>query len=163
MLSSFRHFATYLRFTKFRIKTDYIDLKYIFKVQKTKQESHRLIRWEVHLSGFDFTIQFCSGNLSEICMSDFLSQYTYEDQVEEVGALACSFTIDELERLEANCVDCRTQSTTKIAEEQPPIIPDVEQMIKYTKDEKNIRNVQYPHKEVCQIFPKIMITDPRGK
>ena len=40
-----------------------------------------------------------------------------------------------------------TQSTTKVAEEQLPIIPDVEQMIRYTKDEKNIRNVQYPHKE----------------
>ena len=94
-------------------------------------------------------------------MSDFLSQYDYEDQVEEVGASTCSFTVDELERLEADCVDCRTQSTTKVAEEQLPIIPNVEQMIKYKKDEKNIRNVQYPHKEVCQIFPKIMITDPK--
>ena len=94
-------------------------------------------------------------------MSDFLSRYDYEDQVEEVGALAHSFTVDELERLEANCVNCRTQSTTKIAEEQLPIIPDVEQMIRYTKDEKNIRNVQYPRKEIHQIFPKIMITDPR--
>ena len=95
----------------------------------------------MYLSGFDFTIQFCSGNSPEICMSDFLSWYAYEDQVEEVGALAHSFTVDELERLEADCVNCRTQSTTKIAEEQLPIIPDVEQMIKYTKDEKNIRNV----------------------
>ena len=34
-------------------------------------------------------------------------------------------------------------------------------MIKYTKDEKNIRNIQYPHKEVHQIFPKIMITLPK--
>ena len=76
--------------------------------------------------------------------------------------LAHIFTVDELERLEADCVDCRTQSTTKIAEEQLPIIPDVEQMIKYTKDEKNIRNVQYPHKEVCQKSPKIMVTDPKG-
>ena len=144
VLSSVRHFATYLRFTKFLIKTDHIDLKYIFKVQKTKQESHRLIRWALYLSGFDFTIQFCSGNSPKICMSDFLSRYDYEDQVEEVGALAHSFTVDELERLEANCVNCRTQSTTKVAEEQLPIIPNVEQMIRYTKDEKNIRNVQYP-------------------
>ena len=162
VLSSVRHFATYLRFTKFLIKTDHIDLKYIFKVQKTKQESHRLIRWALYLSGFDFTIQFCSGNSPEIHMSDFLSRYDYEDQVEEVGALARSFTVDELERLEADCVDCRTQSTTKVAEEQLPIIPDVEQMIRYTKDEKNIRNVQYPHKEIHQIFPEIMITDPKG-
>ena len=162
VLSSVRHFATYLRFTKFLIKTDHIDLKYIFKVQKTKQESHRLIRWALYLSGFDFTIQFCSGNSPEICMSDFLSRYDYEDQVEEVGALAHSFTVDELERLEADCVDCRTQSTTKIAEEQLPIIPDVEQMIRYTKDEKNIRNVQYPQKEIHQLFPEIMITDPKG-
>ena len=117
VLSSVRHFATYLRFTKFLIKTDHIDLKYIFKFQKTKQESHRLIRWALYLSGFDFTIQFCSGNSPEICMSDFLSRYDYEDQVEEVGALARSFTVDELERLEADCVDCRTQSPTKIAEE----------------------------------------------
>ena len=95
-------------------------------------------------------------------MSDFLSQHDYEDQVEEVGALARSFTVDELERLEADCVDCRTQSTTKIAEEQLPIIPDAEQMTRYTKDEKNIRNVQCPRKEVCQIFLKIMITDPKG-
>ena len=95
-------------------------------------------------------------------ISDFLSRYDYEDQVEEVGALAHSFTVDELERLEADCVNCRTQSTTKVAEEQLPIIPDVEQMIKYTKDEKNIRNVQYPWKEIHQIFPKIMITDPKG-
>ena len=162
VLSSVRHFATYLRFTKFLIKTDHIDLKYIFKVQKTKQESHRLIRWALYLSGFDFTIQFCSGNSPKICMSDFLSRYDYEDQVEEVGALARSFTVDELERLEADCVDRRTQSTTKITEEQLPIIPDVEQMIRYTKDEKNIRNIQYPQKEIHQIFPKIMITDPRG-
>ena len=61
------------------------------------------------MSGFDFTIQFCSENSPEICMSDFLSQYAYEDQVKEVGALARSFTVDELERLEADCVDCRTQ------------------------------------------------------
>ena len=162
VLSSVRHFATYLRFTKFLIKTEHIDLKYIFKVQKTKQESHRLIRWALYLSGFDFTIQFCSGNSPEIHMSDFLSRYDYEDQVEEVGALAHSFTLDELERLEANCVGCRTQSTTKVAEEQLPIIPNVEQMIRYTKDEKNIRNVQYPRKEIHQIFPKIMITDPKG-
>ena len=162
VLSSVRHFATYLRFTKFLIKTDHIDLKYIFKVQKTKKESHRLIRWALYLSGFDFTTQFCSGNSPEIHMSDFLSRYDYEDQVEEVGALAHSFTVDELERLEADCVDCRTQSTTKIAEEQLPIIPDVEQMIRYTKDEKNIRNVQYPRKEIHQLFPEIMITDPRG-
>ena len=161
VLSSVRHFATYLRFTKFLIKTDHIDLKYILKVQKTKQESHRLIRWALYLSGFDFTIQFCSGNSPKICMSDFLSRYDYEDQVEE-GALACSFTVDELERLEAICLDCRIQSTTKVAEEQVPIIPNVEQMIRYTKDEKNIRNVQYPHKEIHQIFPKIMITDPKG-
>ena len=154
VLSSVRHFATYLRFMKFLIKTDHIDLKYIFKVQKTKQESHRLIRWALYLSGFDFTIQFCSGNSPEIYMSDFLSQYDYEDQVEEVGALARSFTVDELERLGANCVNCRTQSTTKVAEEQLPIIPDVEQMIRYTKDEKNIRNVQYPCKEICPIFPE---------
>ena len=60
VLSSVRHFTTYLRFTKFLIKTDHIDLKYIFKVQKTKQESHRLIRWALYLSGFDFTIQFSS-------------------------------------------------------------------------------------------------------
>ena len=73
VLSSVRHFATYLRFMKFLIKIDHIDLKYIFKVQKTKQESHRLIRWALYLSGFDFTIQFCSGNSPEICMSDFLS------------------------------------------------------------------------------------------
>ena len=92
-------------------------------------------------------------------MSDFLSRYDYQDQV---GALARSFTVDELERLEADCVDCRTQSTTKVAEEQLPIIPNVEQMIRYTKDEKNIRNVQYPHKEIHQIFPEIMITDPKG-
>ena len=130
VLSSVRHFATYLRFTKFLIKTDYIDLKYIFKFQKTKQESHRLIRWALYLSGFDFTIQFCSGNSPKIHMSDFLSWYAYEDQVKEVGSLACSFTVDELERLEADCVDFRTQSTTKIAEEQLPIIPNVEQMIK---------------------------------
>ena len=87
-------------------------------------------------------------------MSDFLSQYDYEDQV-EVGASAHSFTVDELERLEADCVNCRTQSTTKVAEEQLPIIPNVEQMIRYTKDEKTIRNVQYPHKEICQYFPKL--------
>ena len=85
MLSSVRHFATYLRFTKFLIKAEHIDLKNIFKVQKTKQEAHRLIRWALYLSGFDFTIQFCSGNSPEICMSDFLSQYAYEDQVKEVG------------------------------------------------------------------------------
>ena len=111
-------------------ESEAIDLKYIFKVQKTKQESHRLIRWALYLSGFDFTIQFCSGNSPEIAMSDFLSRYDYEDQVEEVGALAHSFTVDELERLEADCVDFRTQSTTKVAEEQLPIIPDVEQMIR---------------------------------
>ena len=162
VLSSVRHFATYLRFTKFLIKTEHIDLKYIFKVQKTKQESHRLIRWALYLSGFDFTIQFCSGNSPEICMSDFLSWYTYEDQVEEVGALARSFIVDELERLEADCVDCMTQSTTKIAEEQLPIIPDVEQMVRYVEDEKNVRNVELPHEEVCQILPEIMITDLKG-
>ena len=88
-------------------------------------------------------------------MSDFLSRYDYEDQVEEVGALACSFTVDELEILEANCVNCRTQSTTKVAEEQLPIIPDVEQIIRYTTDEKNIRNVQYPPKEITKYFPKL--------
>ena len=81
VLSSVRHFATYLRFTKFLIKTDHMDLKNIFKVQKTKQESHRLIRWALYLSGFDFTIQFCSGNSPEICMSYFLSWYAYEDKV----------------------------------------------------------------------------------
>ena len=95
-------------------------------------------------------------------MSDFLSQYDYEDQVEEVGALAHSFTVHELERLEPIVSIVETQSTTKVAEEQLPIIPDVEQMIRYTKNEKNIRNVQYPHKELHQIFPKIMITDPKG-
>ena len=35
-------------------------------------------------------------------------------------------------------------------------------MIRYTKDEKNIRNVQYPRKEIHQLFPEIMITDPKG-
>ena len=70
VLSSVRHFATYLRFTKFLIKTEHIDLKYIFKVQKNKQESDRLIRWALY---FDFTIQFCSGNSPEIHMRDFLS------------------------------------------------------------------------------------------
>ena len=116
----------------------------------------------MYLSGFDFAIQICSGNSPEISMSDFLSWYAHENQVEEVGAFARSFTVDELERLEADCVNCRNQSTTKIAEEQLPIILDVEQMIKYTKDKKNIRNVQYPCKEVHQIFPEIMITDPKG-
>ena len=72
----------------------------------------------MYLSGFDFTIQFCSGNSPQIRMSDFLSRYDYEDQVEKVGALACSFTVDELERLEADCVNCRTQSTTSVAKEQ---------------------------------------------
>ena len=77
------------------------------------------------------------------------------DQVEEVGSLAHSFTVDELERLEADCVDCRTQSTTKIAEEQLPIIPNVEQMIRYTKDEKNIRNVEYPQKKYTNFSLKL--------
>ena len=95
-------------------------------------------------------------------MSDFLSWYAYEDQVEEVGALAHSFAVNELERLEADCVHCRTQLTTIIAEEQLPIILDVEQMVWYAEDKKNFRNVQLPHEEVCQMFPKIMITDHEG-
>ena len=41
-------------------------------------------------------------------------------------------------------------------------MPDVEQMVRYAEDEKNVRNVQLPHEEVHQIFPKIMITDPKG-
>ena len=84
-------------------------------------------------------------------------------RLEEVGALACSFTIDELERLESDCINCNTQTTTKIAEEQLPIVPDVERIVKYAEDDKNVRNVQLPRKEICQIFAKIMITDPSGK
>ena len=52
-----------------------------------------------------------------------------EDQAEEVRALAHSFTIEELKQLEVECPDCRTQLTTKIAEEQLVIIPDIEQIV----------------------------------
>ena len=35
-------------------------------------------------------------------------------------------------------------------------------MVKYAEDEKNVRNVQLPCKEVHQIFSEIMITDLKG-
>ena len=128
VLSTVRNFATYLRFTRFKIMSDHNDLKYIFKVQKTKQESHRLIRWALYLSGFDFTIQFTSGNSPEIRMSDFLSCYEYEEKASEIGEIARSLSVKELEHLESQCPDCRVQEGTKIAEPPDQIIPNIQQL-----------------------------------
>ena len=128
VLSSVRHFATYLRFIPFMIRTDHLDLKYIFKLQKSKQESHRLIRWALYLSGFNFTIQFCSGESPEIRMVDFLSRSPYEHMNKEVGDVARELTIPELEMLESNCPDCSVDSYEKSAEKPDLLIPDVDQV-----------------------------------
>ena len=49
----------------------------------------------LYLSGFDFTIQFTSGNSPEIRMSDLLSQYEYEEKASEIGEIARSLSIKE--------------------------------------------------------------------
>ena len=108
VLSAVRHFATYLRFVEdFVIQTDHVDLKYIFKERKSsKQESHRLIRWALYLSGFPCYIQFCSGNSPQIRMVDFLSRHNYEDENKAIGEIARKIEIEELKQLEDNCPDC---------------------------------------------------------
>jgi hypothetical protein len=126
VLSSVKNWATYLRFIHFLIRSDHNNLKYIFKVQKSKQESHRLIRWATYLSGFDFNIQFCSGDSPEIRMTDFLSRYHYEEKNDEIGAIARSLDPDELRYLEDNCPDCSTDSHEKISYTKKLLVPDSE-------------------------------------
>jgi transposase InsO family protein len=124
VLSSVKNWATYLRFIHFLIRSDHYNLKYIFKVQKSKQESHRLIRWANYLSGFDFNIQFCSGDSPEIRMTDFLSRYPYEELNEEIGSIARKLSPAELRYLEDQCPDCSTDSSEKVNHTHKEIIPD---------------------------------------
>lgn len=130
VLSSVRHFATYLRFVEdYTIQTDHLDLKYVFKKESaSKQESHRLIRWALYLNGFPGYIQFTSGSSPKIRIADFLSRHQYEDQNEELGRIAREIDIRDLEKLEANCADCNVDVYEKIAERKRTIVPDIEQL-----------------------------------
>ena len=132
MLSSIRHFSTYIRFVEnYVIQSDHLDLKYIFKRPKdgmSAPESHRLIRWALYMNGYPGFVQFVSGDSPKIRMADFLSRHAYEDLNKEIGELARAISIDKLEQLEANCPDCNVDVFEKVAERQESIIPDEEQL-----------------------------------
>ena len=149
ILSAVRNFATYLRHSTipFLIKTDHNDLKYIFKTQKKIQESHRLLRWAMYLSGFNFNIQFCPGSSPEIRMVDFLSRHSYEEQNEEIGDLARGYDVGTLHFLEDNCPDCSVDVSEKVSERLTPYIPD-----------KYIIGKVERHKEFE--IPQIIVTPP---
>ena len=74
VLSAVRHFATYLRFSEFEIRTDHRALQYIFKTQKRPQENARLTRWGMYLSAFNFEISFVAGDSSIMKQSDWYSR-----------------------------------------------------------------------------------------
>ena len=164
VLSAIRHFATYLRFVEdFIIQTDHIDLKYIFKGQKrTKQESHRLIRWALYLSGFPSYIQFCSGTSPMIRMVDFLSRHNYEDLNEQIGEIARQIDVKDLARLEANCPDCGVDCYEKVSEDQKPLVPDTEQLKTIKIFPEPIGNIQ-PMDDPLVELPRIVETNPEGK
>ena len=180
VLSAVRQFATYLRFVEdFVIQTDHVDLKYIFKDRKSsKQESHRLIRWALYLSGFPCYIQFCSGNSPQIRMVDFLSRHNYEGENEAIGEIARKIEIEDLKQLEDNCPDCGVDCYEKVSEDLREIIPDeiqlkekeeilkrIEQeqhdMVKI-RDQATVGFIQSSNPELLQI-PEIHLTSPKGK
>ena len=179
VLSAVRHFAIYLRFVEdFVIQTDHVDLKYIFKERKSsKQESHRLIRWALYLSGFPCYIQFCSGNSPQIRMVDFLSRHNYEDKSEAIGEIARKIEIEDLKQLEDNFPDCGVDCYEKVSEDLREIIPDEVQLrerqdalIKVEqeqhenvkmRDQATVGFIQSSTPELLQI-PEIHVTSPMG-
>ena len=146
VLSAVRNFATYLRFVEdFVIQTDHVDLKYIFKEQKSsKQESHRLIHWALYLLGFPCYIQFCSGNSPQIRMVDFLSRHNYEDENESIGEVARKIEIEDLKQLEDNCPDCGVDCYEKVSENLREIVPDEVQL---KEKEETLRKVELEQHE----------------
>ena len=179
VLSAVRHFATHWRFVEdFVIQTDHVDLKYIFKECKSsKQESHRLIRWALYLSGFPCYIQFCSGNSPQIRMVDFLSQQNYEDENKAIGEIARNIEIEELKQLEDNCPDCGVDCYEKVSEDLKDIIPDEVQL---RDKEETLRKIEQEQHENVKMrdqatlglmqlstpqmlqIPEIHLTSPKG-
>ena len=83
VFSAVRHFATYLRFSKFEIRTDHRPLQWIYKSQKKPQENAILTHWGMYLSAFDFEISFIAGDSSLMKQSDWLSRESFEPLSEQ--------------------------------------------------------------------------------
>ena len=115
IISSVRHFQTYLRFCQFEIKTDHRPLQYIFKEQKRPQENNRLIRWAMYLSGFDFTLSFTPGEAPLVRQSDWLSRESYEPPGDQFIRAAKFMHPTERARQEGECPDCMAGLSNKLA------------------------------------------------
>ena len=83
--------------------------------RENKQESDRLIRWAMYLSGFEFKISFSKGDSPQMRMVDWLSRANYSDQYDSLREASGNLTNNQLKMLQDNCPDCSADQDEKIS------------------------------------------------
>lgn len=106
ILSSIKHFSTYLRFTAFEIRSDHRPLKYLFQGTKKPQEQSRLHRWAMYLASFQFSIVFQKGDSNQMRNTDWLSRSSLPEISKEDKMKLMDITPSDLVQQEKNCTDC---------------------------------------------------------
>jgi len=105
------HFRKYLLGRPFTIQSDHSPLQYIFDGKNaSKRVSHRLQRWALELSGYNFKVAYRKGD--DMLMADSISRLTTEEDedvtdinLRQINAIMASPEQDQLLRLMAASKD----------------------------------------------------------